>query len=281
MNDEEFRVFEERIAEKRQLILSMQLDLLDKHLVEYPWGIACAEFSDYLLDLEIEGSSINDEFDPLLLRYKRGNWRSKLVALKKGQQSVFIKGLMNKLLARKRAADYFTTPKWNDFIDSFLSRKFIKAPARTKGMVTDSIVGPNFRFVASDRAQLWARLFLEIEEDSLALRKDTAKYAGYAVLKLLRKGPMRFFDIKKHYSSLRGDGVRKLRTRLHYLKTNSIRKNALVDSNLDKYKLTLLAEEAFEHVKTFMGTKKDVRNWKYRHNIIYPKAKSTQPKFED
>ena len=284
VRERELKALKARMKAIRSVVTSKQLELLNEHFNKYPWGILKGEFVAYLFDYKVDGKSLNDELEPFMSASPNRETRDKLTDLKGYNHGQLINSLGTKIARRivdvfveeefafKRRAkgDFVETRVWEQFATSFFSKRFIlgkRAKGARKGLHLR--VGRGTKFFAKDIVELWARLFLEAEEDFDQLMDDRF-VLGYGILK----------DVKG----------KKLTTPRDLITKYSIESRSLIRERLDELKdlglvsitktgqqhtfgLTKLATNIFKHLKDHMGKDEDIRKWPYRYNIIFPGAK--------
>ncbi len=265
MSEREYKDLKRRLKEKFSVLRSERIELMADHFKKYPWGMTYGEAANYLMDHKVDGTSINQEVEPFLAKYPGGEVRKRFRLLKNHFQTTLNSSLRNMVRSRLNK-DYFETPKWNDFVLAFLSKKYrVRRKGGSKRNVVDRRVRDGTKFFAPTQHQLWARLFIEAEEDidRMTARKKFP-ILGYSLLewaasvKKISQAGLK----QRHGKEATVTNVTK--------KLEGLQELGLISTQRGNYLPTKLTLHTFAHVDKHKDTRKDIRRWPWRYNIIYP-----------
>ena len=269
------RQLKEEAEVKIQALFPLQISSLNEHFKEYPWSITAGEHSGYFMQYageEVDGKSIVDLFDEFSVGFNahqlsrltkvRNDYRGRLsTALKQKVSARAVESTGSR--GRRVKKEFFETPQWNELIPSFVSDMFALGQTRSKvskmvhGRLTDKTY-----FFAPTQVQMWARLFMEVEEDLPRIRNECRRSIGYDVLNDVKKGKFTSPDqIKKRAQYV--SSKRRLEAQITGLKGLK-----LMQTKDGKYALTDLTKDVIRHVRRHENTKKDIRNWPHRYDLF-------------
>ena len=167
---------------------------------------------------------------------------------------------------------YKATPEWDTLWLGFLSDRFKLGKKCSMRGITDRRFHNTSEFFAPSEVHAWARLFLEIDEDTEHLQKEkrVGRAVGYNILTTLIDGPEVFTRLARKLK-IQGSNYGPFKQRLDVLQ-----KKGFILLTTECYSLSPLTEQIFEHIDKYRGTEKDVRKWAYRANIFYPKEEPSE-----